>query len=204
MSYAEARVELEKLGFVLKEPEYEYNDTVTIHHVISSLPPADTPMAPGDSVQLVVSRGPGIKLVTVPSLYTLTRSQAEKVLKDYNLKCNVIEVNNSEEAGKVINQSIAPGTEVEAGTTITIQVSKGPSENPGGNGTKTKNISINLPRDKEMVTVQVLVDGAEKYNNSVSTASGSLTVSLEGKGKQEVIIYLDGMEYDKYELDFNP
>jgi HSP20 family molecular chaperone IbpA len=93
---------------------------------------------------------------------------------------------------------------VEAGTTITIQVSKGPSENPGGNGTKTKNISINLPRDKEMVTVQVLVDGAEKYNNSVSTASGSLTVSLEGKGKQEVIIYLDGMEYDKYELDFNP
>jgi serine/threonine-protein kinase len=198
--YSEARVELEKLGLVVKEPEYQYNDTVVIHHVISSLPPTGTPMTPGDSVQLVVSRGVEDKMVTVPSLNTLTRSEAEKMLRDdYQLNCNVIEVNHSEEAGKVINQSIPSGTQVKVGTTITIQVSKGPA----GDTVKTKELTIQLPKDPEMVTVQVKVGGNEQYNSPVSTTNGSITIEISGSGKQEVVVYIDGSEQKRIEMNFD-
>jgi len=201
-SYAEARVALEGMGLVLKEPEYAYDDKVVMHYVISSLPPVGTAMAPGDSVQLIVSRGPEKKMVTMPSLYTLTRSEAEEMLRTYNLICNVTEIQDKAKAGEVISQSVAPGTEIEAGSTITIQVSKGPANDPKPD-MKTKNITISLPRDKESVMVQVAVGGAEQYNKNVSTAEGYVSISLTGSGKQEVVIYIDGASYDHYDLDFD-
>jgi serine/threonine-protein kinase len=200
MSYSEAMIKLENLGLVLKEPEYQYNDDVVIHHVISSWPPLGTKMMRGDSVQLVVSRGPEVKMVTVPSLYTLSQSEAEKMLlQDYNLKCNVIQIPSDEDVGTVINQSIAPTTQVEVGTTITIQVSKGPAENV----VNTKTITISLPDEPDTVTLQVKVGGAEQYNETVSTANGSVTIEINGSGKQEVVVYINGVEQNRYEVNFD-
>lgn len=213
-SYAEARVALMDLGFHVEEPEYEYSDDVVIHHVIDSLPAEGTPMIRGDSVQLVVSRGRRDKTVTMPSLYDMTREEAEKVLADdYKLICNVIEIYSDEPKGIVVSQSIAPLTNVEAGSTITIQVSKGKKEikpkppveptDPADQKGQKQDLTIKLPSEPETVLLQVLLDGEEKYNETVNTAQGSVTVSLSGKGEQEVFVYIDGVEYQRKTMDFD-
>ena len=40
----------------------------------------------------------------------------------------------------------------------------------------------------------VTVDGEEQYNNHVSCAKGSISVSLTGSGIQHVQVYIDGEE----------
>ncbi len=212
-SYASARVALENLGLHVKEPEYAYSEEVVIHHVIESLPPAGTPMNKGDSVQLVVSRGVKNEWVTMPSLYSFSVEEAEEILKnDYKLLCNVIEIYHDEPKGIVVSQSIAPGTEVESGTMITLQVSKGQkgtetlpfeSTDPISDDETGKKLTINLPSEPKIVMIQVFLDGVEKYNGQVYTAQGSVTVSLAGEGEQEVFVYVDGMEYQRYTVDFD-
>lgn len=224
-SYSQARVSLENMGFTVKEPEYEYNDTVTIHYVINSLPEVGTPMDEGDSVQLIVSRGAEIRFVSVPSLYTMTQEEAEKfLLEDYDLNCKFVEVHDSAEVGTVISQSIAVGTEVEVGTTITLQISKGPLPSAttdeeedvedeefleagvtGDSSTeiKTKSISISLPEDKSTVLLQVLVGEEEQYNSSVNTSGGDVLVTISGSGRDTAYIYVDGFIYEQRDVDFD-
>lgn len=203
MEYVQARQTLIDMGLNVKEPQYAPHDEVVKNYVIASLPPEGTPMAPGDSVQLTVSTGQAKKEVIVPYLVgNYTRQQAEEILRDkYSLKCTVSgEVySDTVEAGKVASQSIPANTTVEAGTTISIQISRGPQNS----SPKTKTIKINLPRDKDSVTVQVTVGGVEQFNQTVNTSSSPLMVELSGKGKQQVNIYFDG-EYDSgNEYDFD-
>ena len=56
------------------------------------------------------------------------------------------EVNSDKPVGQVVYQSIAPNTEVEEGTGIVLQVSKGPEKQEPV--TSTKNIEITLPDDE--------------------------------------------------------
>lgn len=200
--YVEARQMLIDMGLTVEEPQYAPHGEVNKNFVTASLPPKDTPMALGDPVKLTVSMGPEKKEVNVPYLVgNYTREQAEALLRDkYNLKCTVSgEVYSDIEAGKVASQSIPANTTVEAGTLISIQISRGP-QNPSP---KTKTINVNLPHDRDFVRVQVTVGGVEKYNETVSTAGGSLSVSLSGNGKQQISIYFDGTFDSEFSLDFD-
>lgn len=203
MEYVQARQQLIDMGLNVKEPQYAPHDEIVKNYVIASLPPEGTPMAPGDSVQLTVSTGQAKKEVIVPYLVgNYTRQQAEEILRDkYSLKCTVSgEVySDTVEAGKVASQSIPGNTTVEAGTTISIQISRGP-QNPSP---KTKTIKINLPKDKDFVTVQVTVGGVEQFNQTVNTSNSPLMVDVTGKGKQQVNIYFDGEYNSGNEYDFD-
>lgn len=202
--YVQARQMLIDMGLTVSQPQYAPHDEVVKNYVMASVPPEGTPMAPGESVQLTVSLGPEKKEVNVPYLVgNYTREQAEALLRDkYNLKCAVSgEVYSDIEAGKVASQSIPANTKVEAGTEISIQISRGP-QNPSP---KTKSINIELPHDRDFVLVQVTVGGVEKYNQTVNTSSNSISVTLSGNGKQQVSVYFDGVldSSSSRELDFD-
>lgn len=197
--YEEAVQELKDLKLEVKEPpESRADENIAANRVISSWPAKDAPMKAGDSVQLVISTGPEKKAVTVPTLTTSTRAQAEKMLKDIGLNGVFNEVNSDEAAGRVIYQSIQAGKEVEAGSTITLQVSKGPAAPVE----KSQNITVTLPQEKESVVLRVAVGGNVQFNQTVSTAEGKIDVSVTGSGRQTIDIWIDDHAENSYDLDF--
>jgi len=75
-------------------------------------------------VKLWVSTGP--PMTEVPGVVGKTRDEAVAELKDANLEPRVFEINSGAPANTVTAQSPRAGEEVEEGTTVRINVSKGP------------------------------------------------------------------------------
>lgn len=125
-SAAAVRKALTNAGFVVNIEE-EYSDDVEDGIVISVDPGEGTMgLEKGTTVTVVVSQGPEIILVVVPDVVNKTKDQAEGALGQKGLKVVIDEAFSDEvEAGKVIEQSVKAGREVEIGTTVTITVSKG-------------------------------------------------------------------------------
>ncbi|MEW9871021.1 Stk1 family PASTA domain-containing Ser/Thr kinase [Arthrobacter sp. HS15c] len=91
--------------------------------VITTSPAPGQIVAPGSTVEIVVSTGK----VAMPELRGRTRAEAEAALKELGLVPNVQEVENSQvEAGRVTDQSDPVNAAVEQGKTINIVVAKEP------------------------------------------------------------------------------
>jgi len=95
--------------------------------VISSNPAPGAVVAPGSSVQLVVSSGK----VKMPQLIKLPKDEAEKALTDLGLTMKIVEQENSVlQPGIVTAQSIPEGSLAEQGSAITVTVTKAPAPEP--------------------------------------------------------------------------
>ena len=68
----------------------------------------------------------------------------------------------------------------------------------------TKTISVNLSDyfDYDTVTLRVAVGGEEQYNSSVNPAMSPVAVAIRGTGQQQVVVYVDGVLYESYTVDF--
>ena len=141
----------------------------------------------------------------------MTRDGAQQALEAVGLKLgSVTEVENQAEVGPVVWKSTDPNTQVDQGTTINIQISKGITQRPpetsddenntddGGDepdvpqqGTAT--VPIVLPDNTDMAHVVVSVDGVVQYDDTHETSLGSISVPLTGTvGEHEVTISVDG------------
>ncbi|MBP3319143.1 MAG: PASTA domain-containing protein, partial [Ruminiclostridium sp.] len=199
-TYEEAVKALQALGLKVAAPEYEYSEDVEKDWVISYTPPEGTELYPGDQVHLVISKGPESMPVVVPSVTGQSLEKAKKMLEDLGLTvAGTEEVASDQPAGTVVYQSIAPSTEVEKGTAVTLHYSKGPEAKP----ITSKPITVVLPADPESVTVRITLDGQEIYNDVVSTSAGTLVTTANGTGSQEVCIYIDDQLVDQYTLNFD-
>jgi serine/threonine-protein kinase len=101
------------------------NGTVQAGYTFDQEPPAGTELAAGGIVTILVSTGKA--KVVVPSLVGKTRDQAVKELTAENLEARVVEVNSQKPAGQVIAQDPSAGTVLVAGSTVRVNVSKGPA-----------------------------------------------------------------------------
>ncbi len=82
------------------------------------------------TVTIVVSSGPA--QVPVPSVTGMTQDQAASALASAGLVVSWTTANSDVAAGTVTYQNIAAGTAVDAGTTITCEVSAGPASTTAG------------------------------------------------------------------------
>lgn len=104
----------------------EYNDAEA-GTVVSQETDKGKEVAKGSTIVYAVSKGPALKVVTVPDLMSKDKNTAEKLLKQAGLTPEYIgEDYNSKPAGQVFFQSVSPGTQVEAGTTVQFMISIGP------------------------------------------------------------------------------
>jgi len=104
----------------------EKSDSVAEDRVISHDPREGEKVSIGSSVTLVVSSGNGVVQVTVPDVTGKTQSAAEDILDDLGLRIEVKKAESDKvDAGKVITQSPAAGTKINAGGSVTITVSTG-------------------------------------------------------------------------------
>lgn len=130
MDSTEVMRQIVKLGLLVGETEFEYNDTVESGKVISQTPSAGSIVKQGQIIDLVISKGiEKVESVTVPYLVGMTADEAKATLEGLNLKLGKIkEEYNDAEAGYIIRQSLSIGTTVEKGTKVDITVSKGPQK----------------------------------------------------------------------------
>lgn len=126
-SEAEAEKMLQDAKLTVVHGKAENSDEVEEGYVISCDPKAGTEVEEGTEVTIVISLGEKEEQATVPELRNKTESDAEAALKDAGLNGSASEEYSDDvEAGRVISQSIDPGSKVEKGTTVSYVVSKGP------------------------------------------------------------------------------
>src|SRR5690606_36669015 len=94
--------------------------------VISTSPAGGERARRGSRVKNTVSSG--VEQVQVPPLVGETFKAAKQQLSAVGLEFSSSQVANSRPKGEVIRQSPNAGTEVDAGSTVTLTVSSGPQE----------------------------------------------------------------------------
>jgi serine/threonine-protein kinase len=121
-SQDDAAAALEEAGF---EPLVRTvnSEDVETGLVISSSPSGGSTATRGSTVVLTVSKGP--KLAKVPVLVGSQRSVAVQQIRSRGLSPSVEEEESSAPTGEVIRQSPSAGSELPAGSSVTIVVSEG-------------------------------------------------------------------------------
>ena len=128
LEYAQAMLDEHDVSYQTKE---EYSDEVESGKITRTDPAAGQELEKGATLTIYISKGKEDKKASVPDLYGLSQSAAEKALTDKGLVLgSVDQVESSASVGTVVWQSVSKGTEVSEGTAVNIQISKGKSEQP--------------------------------------------------------------------------
>ena len=108
------------------------SDSITKGYVISTDPVTGAAAEEDSEVKIVISKGPDIVMTQMPQLKGLSQEDAIKKIESSKLSVGTISKAESDlEAGTVIEQNVAAGTQVEEHTKINITISSGPSGNGG-------------------------------------------------------------------------
>ena len=105
----------------------EYSDTAPAGQIIQQEPSADTVLKAGETIRLVVSKGP--QMAEMPNIIGFTQDGAVKELEARGLvaSCFMVVNDGSYASGCVVRTSEEPGTKVEVGTVITVYIAADPS-----------------------------------------------------------------------------
>jgi len=122
LSTAAAEKKLEEAGFKARV-EPQSSEKVKEGLVIHSEPSGGETATRGTDVVLFVSSGP--RLATVPVLVGTQRSVAVQQIRSRGFVPSVEERESSSPAGQVIRQAPSAGSQLPAGSTVSIVVSKG-------------------------------------------------------------------------------
>ena len=116
-------------GYIIEQAP---SDSITKGYVISTDPVAGAAADEGSEIKIIISTGPEAVMTKVPQLKGLSKQAALDKIESSNLSIGNISTADSDlDAGTVIDQNIAAGTQVEEHTKISITISSGPSGNGG-------------------------------------------------------------------------
>jgi beta-lactam-binding protein with PASTA domain/tRNA A-37 threonylcarbamoyl transferase component Bud32 len=186
-SEREARLALEGRGFKVKINK-ENHESVAAGYVIRQFPEGDQNQPKGTEVTLIVSSGPVVKDVVVPSLVGLTVDQAKAALGSVELNLGEVkEEPSSEEKGKIIKQSVDPGTSVKKGQRIDVVVSSGLKS-------QQRKLKIEVPEDQSGEIRVVVKDeqGTREVYKGTHEAGDQIEKSFEVYPPGEFQIYFQG------------
>lgn len=126
---AEATATLESEGFEVSVTQVN-SDTVARDMVISQTPEAESRIARGGTVEIVVSLGAEEVEVQVPDILNQTEEDAIVILGEAGLTGLMVleEYSDTIEAGRVTYQDYSPGITVNSGTEVKFRVSMGPEQ----------------------------------------------------------------------------
>ena len=127
MDYAQVQNNREYTGMYLFYVTEEYSDTAPAGQIIQQEPEADTALKVGETIRLVVSKGP--ETVEMPNIVGFTQDGAVKELETRGLmaSCFMVVNDGSYASGCVVRASETPGTRVAVGTVITVYIAADPS-----------------------------------------------------------------------------
>ena len=127
MDYTQVQNNREYTSMYLFYVTEEYSDTAPAGQIIQQEPSADTMLKAGETIRLVVSKGP--QMAEMPNIIGFTQDGAVKELEARGLvaSCFMVVNDGSYASGCVVRTSEEPGTKVEVGTVITVYIAADPS-----------------------------------------------------------------------------
>lgn len=127
MDYTQVQNNREYTSMYLFYVTEEYSDTAPAGQIIQQEPSTDTVLKAGETIQLVVSKGP--QMAEMPNIIGFTQDGAVKELEARGLvaSCFMVVNDGSYASGCVVRTSEEPGTKVEVGTVITVYIAADPS-----------------------------------------------------------------------------
>lgn len=189
-------------------PIEEYSD-VSEGFVIRTDPAAGAELKSGSEVIIYVSRGPQTQIIEVPDVRGMTLSGAKTYLAAHGLKVGVVrQVESSSEPGSVVGQSPEAGGQVEKGGYVNLDISEGRA------GESSLEMKVVLPELSERAYLWALLSIKGEEESGVEEDAGGTkeiwepgdgqiwTFSITGSGSGTVHIYIDGILYRTYEVDF--
>lgn len=205
--YQAAKTELNNLHMDLDIQREDVYDQAPEGQVLKSTPAPGEELHEGDTVVLIVSKGPETEPVTVPSFLTMTIEDAALQAEAMGLVVGEHQYEFSDQPeGTVIGQSIAADTEVTTGETIVFTVSKGPA-------TEECIVVFNLPEQYRLdsngslegtVKIEVLQDGRVIESAYINRTETSFSYTFRGsKGTTSTVkLYIGGVEAVVQEITF--
>ena len=208
---------LDELDLDLQYTEVEeFSSDVPKGVVIRTEPAAGDPLTSGDTVKLIVSKGPELK--RMQKLVGLSVNAAIDILKGDNFTNYEIEpVESDEPKDTVIEQSVAPKTEVDVNTKVILKVSKGRSQLVE----TTKTVTIPIPTAQELgedgfdvsdytdengvvhLKLELKLNGTVVHTSeNLNFSSAAPTVSLKGAGAVEYELWVNGHAFSTITVDF--
>ncbi len=205
MTESQAVSKLKSMGFVVaEEPEHVFSEDFEKGHVVKTKPAIGKSVEKGSGITVFVSDGKEVKNVEIPNVVGLKSDEAKARLEKLNL---VVEVKEKQltasdkyyEAGYIVLQDPANGTQIPEGSTVVIYVSSGSVE-------YGFNVTVNLPNDYAYDTGLVsLWDGSQLFSESGKInikETGSFTFkNLTSQDATKTLIVelsKDGNNYEKY------
>ncbi len=127
MVYDQVQNNREYTGMYLFYVTQEYSDTIPSGQIIRQEPKAGTVLKAGETIRLVVSKGP--EAVAMPNIVGFTQDGAVKELTARGLQPSCIMVVNdgSYASGCVVSASETAGDMVDVGTVVTVYIAADPS-----------------------------------------------------------------------------
>ncbi len=215
VALAKELLDAKKLNYQVIEEE---GTEEQINKVIKQTPQDGTKVSEGYTVILhVCTKVVEEKEVEVPSLNGLTRSQAEKELKEFGLELgNVKKEFSDKEKGTVISQSPKSGDTVQRGTSVEIVLSDGketqeeppqqdnPTTNQPQGEMKRKTLTISIPDSaKDPAQIRVLANGKEIHNQSHAKSEGKVDIVVQSQKNAEIEVFIDGELMVHKVIEFN-
>jgi 6-phosphogluconolactonase len=122
---ASASTAITGAGLVVGTVAMQSSSTAASGTVISENPAAATSVAPGSTINLVISSGPA--MVSVPNNVGVTQAAATTAITGAGLTVGTVTMQSSGTvaSGEVISESPAPGTSVVVGSAVNLTVSTG-------------------------------------------------------------------------------
>lgn len=210
-SEQDARILLEKLnkeynlGLTVEAPEElkQFSEEITEGYVIKTEPAQGEILKKGDTVKLILSKGPDIKPVTVLPFVGMSIDSVLSQLESYKLTCDAADVevvDSDKPGGTIVWQSPASGETVPEWTTIKFRVS-------AGLASSALPITMDIPQNgKDIVKVEIYVgdEPNPQYSETVYEADGVVSTTLYGTGRKMVKVYFDGVldQKQSYERSF--
>lgn len=177
----EAKVLLKNMHLdLIVETSEQFSTDVAAGKVISTTPAANASIAKGDTIYMVVSKGPEKKSVTVPSFLDMDADSAAAKAKGLGLEVGSYKYEyNDKASGLVTGQSVSATSTVEEGTAIVFTVSKGPETAKPVSVTKTYTIP---DKYKGTVTVTIMQGTTQVLEKSMNLDTDGRTVSCTFTG----------------------
>ena len=197
MEYRQAKLLLGDMGLGLVfKPVYENSDKYPTDVVVSTEPASDEALTKGQTVVLHISTGP--ETVTVPTFTGMAIANAIHDAQDLGLTVGEVLYDpfNPEAPGTVVQQDIAPQTDVPGGTRITFTVSGSENEI---SAVHTKVVEFIMPTDMEgMIKVEFEQDGAVVDSQYLSASMGTISYTFSGVAGSDstVCAYFTSVEDD--------
>lgn len=145
------------------------------------------------TINFDISSGPSDDLIVLKNYVGYTETNLRELAQNIKIKV-VYEYNDTVGSGKVIRQSIEPGTVVESGDEVIFYISL------GSQVVTEQILSVKLPDDVEIsddgtvyVTIQQIKDSkfVTIFSSDIEVESGYINIEFSNSGQQSYYVYVN-------------